>query len=121
MRQLQFTKQPHALTPEGAREQAEQVESLLLQWAALGSAGLSPEAAALQPLVAQNARFVVSLARQYQNQGVSTEALLTVAHEALIALLNRCAHRPVELDNMLAHTLRNAMIAAIQAQATESL
>lgn len=121
MRQLQFTKQPHAPTSEEMREQAGQVESLLLRWTVLGSASLSPEAAVLQPLVEQNARFVVSLTRQFQNQGVSTEALLTAAHGALIVLLNQYAHRPEELDNVLALGLRNAMATTIQAQATTTL
>ena len=119
MRQLQFTEQHH--TPEGMREQAEQVEFLLLRWAALGSTGLSPEAAALQPLVEQNARFVVSLTQQFQNKGVSTEALLAAAHGTLIVLLNQYAYCPDKLDKLLTLDLRNAMATAIQAQATESL
>jgi len=112
MRQLQITKS--RISAESG-EQIKQLEALLSQWAALGSAGLSPAAAALHPLIAQNARFVASLARQYQHRDVSQEALITAAHGALITLLNQHAHRPDRLDEVLALALRNAMIAAVEA------
>ena len=74
-----------------------------------------PAAAALHPLIAQNARFVASLARQHQQRGVSQEALITAAHGALITLLNQHAHRPDQFDEVVALALRNAMTAAVEA------
>lgn len=118
MRQLQINK---SRPPEELREQANQFERLLLLWASFGATGLIPEASALQPLIDGNARFVASLARQYQNRGVSTEALVTAAHMALITVLNQYAHRQDKLDKVLALTLRNAMLELIQARAGGSL
>ena len=117
MRQLTISRHPHPDTPEGTREPTEQLESLLLHWTALGSAGLSPEAAVLQPLLDSNARFVGALAKQYQSQGVSQEALVTAGHGALVAVLNQYAHRPDKLHKVLTLALRNAMMAAVQAPA----
>ena len=114
MRQLQITK---SYTPEESGEQTRHLEALLSQWAVLGSTGLSPAAVALHPLIAQNARFVASLVRQYQHRGLSQEALITAPHGALITLLNQYAHRQNQLDKVLAIALRNAMIAAVEAQA----
>ena len=114
MRPLQITK---SYPPEESGEQTRQLEALRSQWAALGSTGLSPAAAALHPLIAQNARFVASLAQQHQHRIVSQEALMTAAHGDLITLLNQYAHRPDQLDNVLALALRNAMIAAVEAPA----
>ena len=117
MRQLTITRRPPADTPEGTREQTEQLESLRLHWTALGSAGLSPEAEVLQPLLDGNARFVGALAQQYQNQVVSQEALVAAAHRALVTVLNQYAHRPDKRHKVLILALRNAMIAAVQAPA----
>lgn len=117
MRQLKITRHPHDDTPAGTHEQAGQLEPLLLLWATLGSAGLSPAAAALRPVIEGNARFVVSLAKQYQHHGVSQEMLVTAAHGVLIALLNQHPHHSDKLDKVLPLALRNAMIAAIQASA----
>ena len=69
------------------------------------------------PLLANNARFVISLARQYQNQGVSQELLVRTAHEALVTLLNQYAGRPGALNKVMTLGLRNSMVAVIQAQA----
>ena len=117
MRQLKMPQHPHADIPEGTREQGGQLEPLLLRWAALGSTGLSPEAAVLQPLIDGNARFVASLAKQYQNQGVSLDMLITIAHRVLVTLLNQYAHRQDKLHKVFVIALRNAMATAIQARA----
>ena len=116
MRQLQITK---SHTPGESSELAGQLEALLSQWSGLGSVGLSPAAATLHPLIAQNAHFAASLARQYQHGGVSQEALLIAAHGALIILLNQYAHRQDQIDKVLAPALRNAMASAITAPAGE--
>ena len=121
MRQLNLSKPTHAETPEGIREQTEQTESLLLSWAALGSVGLTPEASALQPFINGNARFVASLAKQYQNKGVSQETLVAAAHEALITVLNQYAHCLDKLNKVLVPALRNAMLTTIQAQTGQSV
>ena len=114
MRRLQITK---SHPPGEMSEPAGQLVVLLSQWAALGSAGLSPAAANLHPLIARNARFVASLARQHQQRGVSQAALLTAAHGALITLLNQYAHRSDKLDEVLTLALRNAMLAAVETPA----
>lgn len=75
----------------------------------------------LQPLIEGNARFVASLVKQYQNQGVSQDTLITTAHRVLITVLNQYAHRQDKLDKVLALTLRNAMLELIQARAGSSL
>jgi DNA-directed RNA polymerase sigma subunit (sigma70/sigma32) len=109
MRKLNLNIRPKAGSPEDTNARAEQVAELLNLWGGLNSAGLTAEAQALQPLLAYNARFVVSLALQYQKQGVSQEVLVKAAHEALIKLLNQYAGHPEKLDKLLALTLRNSM------------
>lgn len=113
MRQLKLTKS-HT-PPGGMRAQA---DALMLQWAALGAAGLSPEATALRPRIDDCARYVVSLAQQHQGRGASPEALLTVAHGALIGLLNQYVHLPDKLDKVLGHGLHSAVVLAVQAHAS---
>ncbi|WP_210520805.1 hypothetical protein [Hymenobacter terricola] len=117
MRKLTLTVNPHTGVPKERKAGTEQVAKLLTLWSGLGAAGLSVEALALQPLLADNARFVVSLAQQYQNQGVSQEVLVRAAHETLITLLNQYAGRPGALNKVMTLGLRNAMVAVIQEQA----
>lgn len=117
MRQLKLTKKPYPDTPEGMRHHVEQNEALLSLWMALDSTSLSTEGVAFQQLIGESARFVISLTNQFYGQGVSRETLVTAAHSALIAHLNRYAHRPDKLDKFFAFTLRSAMAAAVQAQA----
>ena len=93
----------------------EHTATLLAQWAALGSTGLSAEALVLQPWLAGNARFIVSLAKQYPHPTVSQETVVAAAHEALITLLNRYAHRADKLEKVFVLTLRSAMAAAVHA------
>ena len=71
MRKITFTHRPQAATPEQTRARADQVAELLSLWFSLGAAGLAAEAAAQQPLLAEKARFVVSLAQQYQKHRAS--------------------------------------------------
>ena len=68
-----------------------------------------PRAWALQPFLAGNARFVVSLAKQYSHPTVSSKTVVTAAHGAVIDLLNRSAHRVDRIEKLFVLTLRNAM------------
>ena len=108
MRQLKITQRPYADGPENM--------AILVLWASLGSGGLLPEALPLQSWFEKNARFIASVVMQYRNQGVSTEALVTAAHETLVTLLNQYAHRLDKLSKVFALALHNAMVAAVQAQ-----
>ena len=116
MRKLSIVKPHNAGTPSEADAHTAQVADILALWSQLGAAGLTREAETLQPLLIDNARFVISLARQYQNQGVSQEVLVRAAHEAFIILLNQYAGRPDKLDKVMALALRNSMVAVIQMQ-----
>ena len=116
MRKLSIVKPQNAGTTPEPNAHTAQVADILALWSQLGAAGLTREAETLQPLLIDNARFVISLARQYQNQGVSQEVLVRAAHEALIILLNQCAGRPDKLNKAVALALRNSMIAVIQMQ-----
>ena len=121
MRKFKLTSQSQKEYSEEVNVRAVQVTELLALWSGLGSAGLTSGAQALHPLLSDNARFVVSLAQQYQNQGVNQEALVTAAHEVLITLLNQYAGRPDELDKVMAYALRDSMVAAIQIQTRQQL
>ncbi|MDO7848707.1 hypothetical protein Q5H92_20240 [Hymenobacter sp. M29] len=114
MRKLTLNINPQAGAPEETNARAEQVAELLNLWAGLDAASLTDEAQALQPLLAGNARFVISLALQYQKQGGSQEVLVKAAHEALIKLLNQYAGHPEKLDKLLPVALRNAMVTVVQ-------
>ena len=116
MRKLEFSSAPQADHSAETSADTNQALELLVLWSGLGSDGLTAETLALQPLLADNARFVISLAQQYQNQGVSQEVLVRAAHEALITLLNQYAGRPDKLDKVMALALRNSMVAVIQMQ-----
>lgn len=117
MRKLSITSPSHIEVQEGSDAHAKQVASLLALWSSLSTECLTAEALASRPLIDANARFVVSLAQQYQNQGVSQEVLVRAAHETLITLLNQYAGRPGALDKVMTLGLRNAMVAVIQEQA----
>ncbi len=117
MRKLSITSPSHIEVQEGSDAHAKQVASLLALWSSLSTECLTAEALVSRPLIDANARFVVSLAHQYQNQGVSLEVLVTAAHRALIALLNRYPSRPGALEKVMTIGLRNSMVAVIQAQA----
>lgn len=112
MRKLSIVKPHNAGTPSEADAHTAQVADILALWSQLGAAGLTREAETLQPLLIDNARFVISLARQYQNQ----EVLVRAAHEAFIILLNQYAGRPDKLDKVMVLALRNSMVAVIQMQ-----
>ena len=100
---------PYSLRPTNQSETG----TLHELWSSLTNA-LSPAELSYQgPLDAQR-RFVISLIRQYQNQGLSQEALLRVAHVALVDLLPRSGKRPEALQKNFGLALRNALIKAIQ-------
>lgn len=117
MREFSFTSPSHIEVQEGSDAHARQVASLLALWSSISTECLTAEALVSRPLIDANARFVVSLAYQYQNQGVSLEVLVTAAHRALITSLNQYAGRPDALDKVLTLGPRNAMVAVIQEQA----
>lgn len=110
MRQLKLTP----LTPEEARQRAEQMEADRRFWAALGTAGLSAEALAHHPRSEEDANWVIGLVQQYQHQGPGHEALLTAAHGAWVRHLNQHADRPEQADRDLTFFVRNAVLQAIQ-------
>ena len=114
MRKPTLKIHPQTGASEETNARAEQVAGLLALWSRLNTTNLTAEALALQPLLAGNGRFVVSLARQYQNQGVSQEVLVTTAHEALIKLLNQYAGYPDKLDKLIPLALHNAMVAVVE-------
>lgn len=116
MRKLTITTSPQTGAPKGEDAGPEQVTELLALWSGLGSAGLTVEASALLPLLTDNARFVISMARQYQNQGVSQEVLVKNAHAALLTILNHYAGRPEKLSKVMVLAIRNSMITTIQTQ-----
>ena len=90
---------------------AEDKARLLAFWDSLNSSSpLLKEPAIQQPRVNDLARFVISLARQYQRPALGTEALLAAAHDALVAFLHQNGNQPEVFDRRLAHVLREAMI-----------
>ena len=119
MRKLSFTSSSHIEVQEGSDAHAKQVASLLALWSSLSIESLTPEALVSRPLMDANARFVVALAHQYQNQGVSLEGLVMAAHGALITLLNQYAGQPDELNKVMALALRNSIVDAIQRHADQ--
>ena len=117
MRKLSFTSPSHIEVKEGSDAHARQVASLLALWSSISTESLTAEALVSRPLIDANARFVVSLAHQYQNQGVSLEGLVAAAHETLITLLNQYAGQPDELHKLMALALRNSIADAIKRHA----
>ena len=111
MRSLHIVNPRTAST--GMPQHDEHTATLLAQWAALGSTGLSAEALVLQPWLEGNARFIVSMAKQYPHPTLSQETVVAAAHGAMITLLNRYAQRADKLEKVFVLTLRNAMAAAI--------
>ncbi len=114
MQEITLNTPSQAGASEETNAHVEQVAKLLALWSRLDTTGLTAEALTLQPLLAGNGRFVTSLARQYQNQSVSQEVLVTAAHGALIILLNQYAGRPDKLDKLIPLALRNAMVAVVE-------
>ena len=119
MRKITFTPRSQTASPEQTRARANQVAELLSLWSSLGAAGLTAEAAPQRPLLAEKARFVVSLAQHYQQQSASQEVLLKAAHHALVALINQYAAQPEQLDKVLALVLRNTMVTSSQVLAKQ--
>jgi hypothetical protein len=120
MRKVNITSP--AAAPEETSTRAAQDTALLTLWSGLGSAGLTTKSAAalpLLPLLENNARFVISLVKQYQKQGISPEALVKAAHASLITLLNQYAGRRDALDKGMTLALRNAMAALVQMKASQ--
>ena len=101
MRKLRFSK------PLLAADEAQ----LVAFWDALCS-GKPPleELDSQQPRIKDQARFAISLARQYQSPAVGVEALLAAAHGALVTFLAQTENRPGVIDHRLANVLREAMI-----------
>jgi hypothetical protein len=117
MRKVNITSRTAA--PEGTNTRAAQDTALLTLWSDLGPADLTAAALPLLPLLQNNARFVISLAKQYQKQGISPEALVKAAHASLITLLNQYAGRRDALDKRMTLALRNAMAALVQMKASQ--
>ena len=101
MRQVRFSKPLPA----------EDVAQLLVFWASLSSSSSQmDEPATHLQLVKEQARFVISLARQYQRPALGAEALLAAAHSALVAFLKQSVNQPQIISRHLPHVLRDAMI-----------
>ena len=106
---------PFQLRPTNQSE----TDTLHELWTSLINA-LSPAELSYNGQLEEQGRFVISLIRQYQNQGLSQEALLKVAHGALVNLLQRAGPRPDALPQYIGVFLHNALIAAIQEAATKA-
>ena len=91
-----------------------QLESLQALWASLTSTAQLREDSVTRAQVAMHGRFVISLTRQYQNPIVTPETLLMTAHSALVRLLQQYPNQPFKTEKLLAITMRNAMITAIE-------
>ena len=106
MRQVNFSK------PLPAEDEAQ----LLAFWHCLNSSNtLLDETTIHQPMVDNQARFAISLARQYQSSTMGVEALLAAAHSALAAFLKQSSNQPQIIGRHLPHVLRDAMIQLLQA------
>ena len=100
-------------TDETRQHQVDRVLAGLAHWGTLTAAATH----ALPNHVAQlhaNARFVVALALQYQNQGISQAELLTAAHGTMIRLLEQAANSNYPAERFLAMGLRNGLLEAIE-------
>ena len=100
-------------TDEAHQHQVDLVLAGLVHWGTLTTAATH----ALSDHVAQlhaNARFVVALAQQYQNRGLSQEELLTAAHGTMIRLLEQAADSNYAAERFLAMGLRNGLLEAIE-------
>ena len=100
---------PFQLRPTNQSE----TDTLHERWTSLIN-DLSPAELSYHGQLEEQGRFAISLIRQYQNQGLSQEALLRVAHGALVNLLQRAGTRPDALQQNIGVVLRNALITAIQ-------
>ena len=100
-------------TAEAHQHQVDLVLAGLVHWGTITTAATH----ALPDHVAQlhaNARFVVALALQYQNRGLSQAELLTAAHRTMIRLLEQAANSNYPAERFLAMGLRNALLEAIE-------
>jgi hypothetical protein len=100
MRKLSISPSPDA---------AARLRAGLEYWATLTASPLPNPAH--QQLIIANARFVVSLARQYEQQGCSQQELLDAAYRTLVHQLQTAS--PAQVDRFLAHALRQAMLLAL--------
>ncbi len=105
MRQLKLTKTP---TPV---QQAEATEAL--RW--LESLPVPAECPAelYAEYLVPNFRFILSLAAQYQNQGLSLMELVAASHAAAVARIIRHGERPEELADSWAWWVRQGMLGAV--------
>ncbi|MBJ6146377.1 hypothetical protein [Hymenobacter sp. BT559] len=81
-------------------------------WATLTAAPLPNPAH--QQVALLNARFVVALAQQYQQQGCSQQELLDAAYRALVHQMQTAS--PAQVERFLAHDVRQAMLLALEAK-----
>ena len=101
------------LTDEAHQRQVDLVVTGLAHWEALTAAATQAVPDHITQLHA-NARFVVALAQQYQNRGLSQEELLTAAHGTMIRLLEQSADSNYAAERFLATGLRNGLLEAIE-------
>ena len=100
-------------TDEAHQHQVDLVLAGLVHWGTLTTAATH----ALPDHVAQlhaNARFVMALALQYQNRGLSQAELLTAAHGTMIRFLEQAADSDYTAERFLAMGLRNGLLKAIE-------
>jgi hypothetical protein len=93
-------------------EAAAQIQAGLDYWATLAAIPIADPMP--QQVAVANADFVVSLAQQYQQQGCSQQELLDTAYRALLQQLQKAPLAQVE--RFLAHDMRQAMLAALDAK-----
>ncbi|WP_210516113.1 sigma factor [Hymenobacter terricola] len=110
MRQLNITKTP---TPA---QQAEAAEAL--RWLEQQPLPVGCPTELYTEYLAPNFRFIISLASQYQNQGLSLAELVTAGHAAAIACIVRHGERTEKLTDWLAWWVRQGMLEAVQKKPT---
>jgi len=103
MRKLSLRPRPEA---------AAQIQAGLDYWATFTAIPLADPVH--QQVVVANARFVVSLAQQYQQQGCSQRELFDAAYRALLQQLQRGSL--AQAEKFLAHDMRQAMLIALKAK-----
>ncbi|WP_345236818.1 hypothetical protein [Hymenobacter saemangeumensis] len=110
MRQIRFSK------PFPDEKEAQ----LLAFWTSLSSVSpLLKQSVLHQFRVNEQARFAISLVRQYQGPALTPNALLAAAHGALVAFLNQAGNPPDVIDRHLAQVLREAVIQFASANKTQ--
>lgn len=107
MRQLKLTPIKDRLSPvEFAIYEAEQAGALPLLRSLSATHPLGLDAEQEEALF----RFIVSVARQYRNQGASWAELLTASHTALAGYLVRYAEWPGEFDKWAGWWIRQGIV-----------